>query len=55
MFCLIVWSLNVIGKLEGEDFDSFYNATQQLAFDADLVKNHCDECSKKCLESRAGH
>ena len=40
---------------EGEDFKSFSIATQQLAFDADLVNNHCDECSKKCLESRVAN
>ena len=40
---------------EGEDFESFYIATQQLAFDADLVNNHCAECSKKCLESRVAN
>ena len=40
---------------EGEDFECFYIATQQLAFDADLVNNHCDECSKKCLESRVAN
>ena len=40
---------------EGEDFESFYIATQQLAFDADLVNNHCADCSKKCLESRVAN
>ena len=40
---------------EGEDFESFYISTQQLAFDADLVNNHCGECSKKCLESRVAN
>ena len=37
---------------EGEDFESFYIATQQVAFAADLVNSHCAECSKRCLESR---
>ena len=40
---------------EGEDFESFYIATQQLAFDADLVSNHCADCSKRCLESRVAN
>ena len=40
---------------EDEDFESFYIATQQLAFDANLVTNYCDECSKKCLESRVAN
>ena len=40
---------------EGEDFESFYIAMQQLAFDADLVNNHCAECSKRYLESRVAN
>ena len=40
---------------EGEDFESFYISTQQLAFDADLVDHHCGECPKKCLESRVAN
>ena len=40
---------------EGENFESFYIATQQLTFDADLVGNHCAECAKKCLESRVAN
>ena len=40
---------------DGEDFESFYIATQQLAFDADLVNNHCAECYKKRLESRVAN
>ena len=40
---------------EGENFESFYIATQQLAFDADLVSNHCADCSKRCLESRVAN
>ena len=40
---------------DGEDFESFYISTQQLAFDADLVNNHCGKCSKKCLESRVAN
>ena len=42
-------------KKEGKDFESFYIATQQLAFDADLVNNHCAGCGKKCLESRVAN
>ena len=34
---------------EGEDFESFYISTQQLAFDADLVNTHCGEFAKKCF------
>ena len=37
---------------EDEDFESFYVATQWLAFDTDLVNNHCAECSKKCPKAR---
>ena len=36
---------------ECEDFECFFIATQQLAFGADLVNNHCAECSKRYLES----
>ncbi len=35
-----------------EDIDSYLVAIQQLAQDANLVDDHCDECRIKCLDRR---
>ncbi len=36
----------------GENFDSYLVAIQQLAQDADLTFEHCDQCKVKCLDRR---
>ncbi len=35
---------------EGESFDSYLVAIQQLAQDADLTSGHCADCKLKCLD-----
>ncbi len=37
---------------EGEDFDTYLIAIQQLAQDADLAADHCHECKTKCIDRR---
>ncbi len=37
---------------EGENFDSYLVAVQQLAQDADVAHDHCKACKIKCLDRR---
>ncbi len=37
---------------EGENFDSYLVAVQQLAQDADVAHDHCKACKMKCLDRR---
>ena len=39
-------------KKEGEDFETFFFNVQQASIDAELTKEHCEDCAKKCLDSK---